>query len=341
MCSGCLFTWRHSPSGILSFLYTRSGTLTTSRGVRPGMFHIISRFNVSSLASRKVEGEGKQKGHDTASGALTEEVSVPMRRWEDWERSRIRKLKQAQRKREMERNYPGNFRGPLAPRGPEQYSMAFSEFNDGDSSSLAPSEDDRWGAQIGGYNENSSQWAPPPVALLPENGVLQGAETLGGEELEAMLERGFEDRPHFENRDSSTTMSSTGQPFLDPTGRNQSRYQLSDQGVSMLPPSGRFDSYAPVSTRTPSPGPGMQHFPDVSSPLSPTGGSTSVMDFQTHVKKRSSGGRLRNDSEEILRHTPVTSPTSPPADYGPLGPLDPQHSVSSQGHSASRAPRRI
>jgi chitin synthase len=243
-----------------------------------------------------------------------------MRRWEDWERSRIRKLKrEAQKKREMERHYPGGLRAP--PRGPEAYSMAFSEFAD-DNTSLAPSEDDRWGAQVGGYNENSSQWAPPPLAFPPEGIALQSAETFAGDELEAILERGFEDRPYKENRDSSTTMGSNG-PFLD--SRNQSRFQLSDQGVMMPPPaSGRFDSYAPVSTRTPSPGPGGS-FPDMNSPLSPTGGSSSALDFQTHVKKRSNGGRLRNDSEEILRAG--MSPSSPSQnEWGPLGPLDPHHS---------------
>jgi chitin synthase len=273
-------------------------------------------------------------------GPLAEGTTVPLRRWEDWERSRIRKLKQAQRKREMERNYPGNFRGPgFGNRGPEQYSMAFSEIDGGDSSSLAPSEDDRWGAQIGGYNENSSQWAAPPVTLLPEDGVLQAAETLAGDELEAMLERGFDDQPH--NRDSSATLGSSG-PFLDPSLRsNQSRYQLSDQGVAMAPPSGRFDSYVPLATRTPSPGPGMTSYPDITSPLSPTGGSSSAVEYQGHVKKRSNGGRLRNDSEEMLRHTPGTSPMSPSqGDYGPLGPLDPQHSASSHG-SGSKMSRRL
>ncbi|KAG8804534.1 Chitin synthase, class 1 [Serendipita sp. 399] len=265
--------------------------------------------------TRRVEGEGKQKGHDIGSATLAEGTQVPLRRWEDWERSRIRKLKrEAQRKREMERNFPGGMRS--APRGPEQYSMAFSEFND-DSTSLAPSEDDRWGAQVGAYNESSAQWAPPPVALLPEDDLLHNAETVGGDELEAILERGFDDRP---NRDSSTTMGSSGPLFA-----NQSRYQLSDQGVMMPPPaSGRFDSYTPLATRTPSPGPAITSFGDVHSPLSPTGGASSAVEFQTHVKKRSNGGRLRNDSEELLRHTPGTSPSSPQTDWGPMGPLDPQ-----------------
>lgn len=256
-------------------------------------------------------------------GTLAEGTQVPFRRWEDWERSRIRKLKrEAQRKREMERAYHG-----LRPgvRAPEQYSMAFSEFNDNDNSSLAPSEDDRWGAQIGGYNENAPQWAPPPITLMPDEQLLQAAETLGGDELEAMLEQGWDERPYRENRDSSATMSSTG-PF-------GSKYQLSDHGVMMPPPplTGRFDSYAPVSTRTPSPGPGttqfQQPYPEVHSPMSLSGnnnGSSSALDFQTHIKKRSASGRIRNDSEEMLRN-PSGGSSPSLGDWGPLGPLDPQN----------------
>ncbi|KAG8798126.1 hypothetical protein FRC16_007966 [Serendipita sp. 398] len=284
--------------------------------------------------TRRVEGEGKQKGHDIGSATLADGTQVPLRRWEDWERSRIRKLKrEAQRKREMERNFPG---GARSVRGPEQYSMAFSEFAD-DSTSLAPSEDDRWGAQIGGYNESSTQWAPPPIALLPEGELLHNAETVGGDELQAILERGFDDHPHRDNRDSSTTMSSTGPIFA-----NQSRFQLSDQGVMMPPPpSGRFDSYAPLSTRTPSPGPAVTSFGDVQSPLSPTGGASSAVEFQTHVKKRSNGGRLRNDSEELLRHTPGTSPSSPQTDWGPMGPLDPQFTQQNNSRPYASTGRRI
>ena len=213
--------------------------------------------------------------------------------------------------------------------------MAFSEFNDNDSSSLAPSEDDRWGAQVGGYNENSSQWAPPPATLMPDDTVLNSAETLAGDELEAMLEQGFDERPHRDNRDSSATMSSGGGSAYS---RNQSRFQLADQGVMMPPPphTGRFDSYAPVSTRTPSPGPALtqfQQYPEMGSPMSPpgnNGGSSSALDFQTHVKKRSSGGRLRNDSEEMLRNN-MSAGNSPQTEWGPLGPLDPHNTSSAPG----------
>ncbi|KAF8756904.1 Glycosyltransferase like family 2 [Rhizoctonia solani] len=53
--------------------------------------------------------EGKDTGHGDGGGVAAQ---VPLRRWEDWERSRLRKLKREEkRRREMERayaNYPGN-----------------------------------------------------------------------------------------------------------------------------------------------------------------------------------------------------------------------------------------
>lgn len=259
-----------------------------------------------------MEGEGKQKGHDDASDTLAEGTQVPMRRWEDWERSRLRKLKREEkRRREMERLQIGGggpFRGQGVPGRDTVYSMAISEFNEG--SEVDP-EDDRWGAQVGGYNEHSSQWAPPPATLLlPGEEVIQSAESVGGDELSAMLERGFEDRPH---RDSQGTMSSG--PFSD---RHQSRYLLVDGGAA--PPSGRFESYTPLSTRTPSPGPHAVLYSEMHPPASP---SMNALDWGGH---HSFGGRSRTESEEgLMRGASTPGSSTPAAEWGPLGPLDPQH----------------
>ncbi|GAB1521517.1 Chitin synthase, class 1 [Rhizoctonia solani] len=107
--------------------------------------------------TRKVEGEGKDTGHGDGGGVATQ---VPLRRWEDWERSRLRKLKREEkRRREMERayaNYPGN---TLRAENTEYYDGA------SDTVSVVSSEDDQWGHQIGGYNEASSQYPPPPNTL--------------------------------------------------------------------------------------------------------------------------------------------------------------------------------
>ncbi|CAE6440152.1 unnamed protein product [Rhizoctonia solani] len=108
--------------------------------------------------TRKVEGEGKDTGHGDSGGVA---VQVPLRRWEDWERSRLRKLKrEARRRREMERqyaNYPGN----------SLRADSNTDYYDGgsDTVSVVSSEDDQWGHQIGGYNEASSAYPPPPNTL--------------------------------------------------------------------------------------------------------------------------------------------------------------------------------
>ena len=181
-----------------------------------------------------------------------------MRRWEDWERSRLRKIRREEkRRREFERQHGayigGN--GELTVR-----SEVFSQYDGSDTVSVASSDDDHWGAQIGGYNENSVQYPPPPVGLMPH--ALASAETVAAGELEAMLEVGFEDKP--------------GRP------RDAPRYQLSERG----------HGYAPISRTT---SPGLHSQADPLSPITPgtpeTGGlSTAVgSDWKTHAKKRSGG----------------------------------------------------
>ncbi|KDN44452.1 hypothetical protein RSAG8_05499, partial [Rhizoctonia solani AG-8 WAC10335] len=108
--------------------------------------------------TRKVEGEAKDTGHGDAGGVAAQ---VPLRRWEDWERSRLRKLKREERRRrELERtyaNYPGN----------TLRADSNNDYYDGgsDTVSVVSSEDDQWGNQIGGYNEASSAYPPPPNTL--------------------------------------------------------------------------------------------------------------------------------------------------------------------------------
>lgn len=158
-----------------------------------------------------MEGEAKGEGHGDGGGG-SNAPAVPMRRWEDWERSRLRKLKREERRRrEMERAHPGGF-----IHGDREYLTAPDRRSWSDSQSLASSDDDHWGTQIGAYNEHSGQYPLPPVGLvLPRGPALENAETVGGAELEAMLEQGFEDRrasppdstyvPRYQLVDGSTT----------------------------------------------------------------------------------------------------------------------------------------
>lgn len=160
--------------------------------------------------TRKVEGEAKAQAHDLGSGVFNG-ASVPLRRWEDWERSRLRKLKREERRRkDMERMHPGGF---LSTDNDLLSVRTGSQYDGSDTHSLASSDDDHWGLQIGAYNENSIQYPPPPVGLLPISEVASGGKVIDGVEMEAMLEAGFDD-------DSNPSPSRT--PTSAP------RYQLSD-----------------------------------------------------------------------------------------------------------------
>lgn len=177
--------------------------------------------------TRKVEGEAKGEGHGDGPAAVTG-MNVPLRRWEDWERSRLRKLRREERRRREYERLQGIYTGAnsdlLTPRAESQYDGS-------DTYSLASSEDDHWGAQIGAYNENASQYPPPPVALMLPR-ALESAETVAASDLEAMLEVGFDDRPSPQHLHSARAPN------------DATRYQLSDGGGN--------GGYAPL-TRSGSP----------------------------------------------------------------------------------------
>ncbi|KAH6914118.1 chitin synthase 1 [Coprinopsis sp. MPI-PUGE-AT-0042] len=194
--------------------------------------------------TRKVEGEGKDTGHGAGEGVAS---AVPLRRWEDWERSRLRKIKREERRRkDLERSYPGGLFTSdreflAAPDTRSQYGDMSDTF------SLNSSDDDHWGSQIGGYNENNAQYPPPPVALYsPPKDNLDSAKTVDASELEAMLEQGFDDRPP------------PGSASLAP------RYQLSDSpSIPMHPANG----YSPLNR---SGSPAQSSTPSALSPTSPS-----------------------------------------------------------------------
>lgn len=164
-----------------------------------------------TVRTRKVEGEAKGETHGAGEGSAGG-LSVPLRRWEDWERSRLRKLKREERRRrDMERLHPGGF----VMTENELLSAGGSQHEGSDAYSVASSEDDRWGQQVGGYNETSTQYPPPPVGLYNPTAAGEGA-LVGDAQLEAMLESGFDESP---SHSPSRTPISSG--FA-------SRYQLSD-----------------------------------------------------------------------------------------------------------------
>lgn len=243
---------------------------------------------------RKVEGEGKGEGHG-AGGPSDNTPAVPMRRWEDWERSRLRKLKREERRRkEFERAHPSGYiageRDFLA--APDTRSIyTRSQYDGSDTLSLNSSDDDHWGTQIGGYNEHNAQFPPPPVGLIDsQSEALQTAKTVDGAELEAMLEMGFDDRP--------TPPNSTYIP----------RYQLSDS-TTQLAQSG--NGYSPL-TRSSSPGV-LNNAPALHNTLSPTSPNIGLP-AESIISRRE---LPRSGSTNVARSPPPTER------YGPLGPLDP------------------
>lgn len=223
----------------------------TSHGEKHGEFPLSSYYNSTEHDNiyRKVEGEAKGEAHGDG-GPATSGSSVPLRRWEDWERSRLRKLRREERRRrEFERQH-GSYmtaNGELLT----VRSGVHSQYEGSDTMSVASSEDEHWAAQIGGYNENSAAYPPPPMGLMAHASI--SGDSMTPSELESMLEHGYDDRPQ-QYRDS-------------PQGAQ--RYQLSD----------RPGGYTPLA-RT-----------GASSPTGFVNGHSSAADpYRTHAKKRSGGG---------------------------------------------------
>lgn len=211
-----------------------------------------------------------------------------MRRWEDWERSRLRKLKREERRRkDLDRSFPGGYTGDIA----DDHLYADTRSQYGSDTHSIYSEDDQWGMQIGAYNEHAAAYPPPPVALhMPD--ALEEAETIGAHDLEAMLEMGFDDPP------------SRASPASPRRELPRTKYQLSDSPQQSRPAQSG-NGYLPLA-RAVSPNmssPSLDHLPETR----PMAGSSAVSpEHRTHTKRRS-GGRSRPQNDQ----------------YGPLGPLDP------------------
>jgi len=251
--------------------------------------------------TRKVEGEGKDMGHDSGKGGATTSV-VAMRRWEDWERSRLRKIKREEkRRRDLARAFPQGYPNEFLRAG-----NTASMYDGSDTVSMTSSEEDHWGTQIGTYNENSSNYPLPVTGLfMPDKEVISKAEVVGGDDLAAMLDSGFDDGPSRPGSGPPTPYSSTTR-FLDPTGAPMGtpRYQLSDQPS---PPRNAYPAYPQALRNDSYNRPPPRHITSPISPTVPINASSSAIEPKTHAKKRS-GGRSGGGSG---------------GRYGPLGPLDP------------------
>ncbi|GAA6043982.1 hypothetical protein JCM8097_003421 [Rhodosporidiobolus ruineniae] len=156
--------------------------------------YAFSKFDDFSWGeTRKVAGEVKGADDHGASGGASAASQVPLRRWEDWERSRLRKLKREEkRKREFERQF-----GTRAVHGTSTGGSTYAESET--ASSYGGPDEDRWGMQIGAYNEDatsSSFERAPPVGLYSVDEWDEDEEessTLNQHDLVNVLESGWDD----------------------------------------------------------------------------------------------------------------------------------------------------
>lgn len=277
-----------------------------------------------------VAGEKRDAGHGDKIGETIEVNAVPLRRWEDWERSRIRRLKREnKRKIEFERAF-----------GTRTYhnKNTLSTYTEGESSRMDSSDtgsifsggDDRWGMQIGQYAEEPASHLPPVGLYNIEEGASNG-ETVDHGKLEQMLEAGWDDdlespasagvfdsyegyrgyqQPpyHYSGTSSTTPPEQTKQSYQYQQAPVR-MYQLTDRGpvnsnssltgLNQDPDHSSSSIESPRSSRRPSPSPDgsrpyghyLPRGQDVDSP-SKTSGYDKHPDMlqRGHIQRRSGGG---------------------------------------------------
>lgn len=184
----------------------------------------FSKFDDFSWGeTRKVAGEVKG---DDGHGAMGGEVAnVPLRRWEDWERSRLRKMKRDERRRrDFERQFGSR----------QTYQSSNSLWDDSTAHSETASsyggDEDRWGMEIGQYSEDGPTLAPPPIGLfhIDADSSEGDHETIAEHELELVLDQGWQedDSPHGRPYGSGYASPRPMSPQVPPT-----LYALSDAPV--------------------------------------------------------------------------------------------------------------
>lgn len=275
--------------------------------------------------TRKVEGELKQKGHGSEGGRGTG-TDVPLRRWEDWERSRLRKKKREEkRRRELERQFGAGFYNDNSSDGDHDSKEPGLPLSRPESDSFSDSvtvsdfDDDKWGHQIGGYDES----LPPPVQIIRHSVWVGDQEVIiDTENMEKMLQTGWDDKafraktvgkpgsqPRYPSAVNRNRLSQLG---MFPANQNApavpeipSRYGPSSGGMgrSNGKPGGHYQPGSYEMERTPSPGEYaslMRGAPSPSSPgfppEQPYGHSSAVSGQQggSHARQRSGGGTLNN-----------------------------------------------
>jgi chitin synthase len=259
--------------------------------------------------TRKVEGEVVDKAGHGAEEVEFAGTTIPLRRWDDWERSRLRKLRREEkRRRQMEKMHGRGFYGEdgdnLAAPG-----RGFARDYDSDCGSVVSSEEDVWGAEIGGYDENNPAYPPPPTTVAPENSAMRGpTQTLGVNDMATLLDQGFDEPPPAQTRPDRNAPSPLQRGFTpvqqrSPTGSGSGK----SSPVGYAP-----EQYAALSRNSP-----------ISAGYAQ---STAVESYggNGHTRQRSGGG-----ANVGLLSGKSSGDSS--GKYGPLGPLD-DDSINGNGY---------
>jgi chitin synthase len=290
--------------------------------------YAFSKFDDFSWGeTRKVEGEAKGGDDHGGAGGVSGASAVPLRRWEDWERSRLRKLKREEkRKREFERQF-----GSRAVHGTT--SNGGSTYAESETASSYGGDEDRWGLQIGAYNEDATTVvnAPPPIGLyaVDEWDEEDENETINQHDLVNVLDQGWDENSpipsptpsysrHMPTSGYSTPSEQqysyglTAQPYPPPQHQQQAprSYSLSDTPMTRTG-SSHSASGIPLTTSSASltsSGEAVDPFADSRDPLTASASSSGV--------DQGWGGHARQRS---LTSSPEASRTGGGGSYGPLG----------------------
>ena len=291
--------------------------------------------------TRQVAGEKRDQGHADKVGDAIEVNAVPLRRWEDWERSRIRKMKREnKRKQEFQRAFgTRSYHHPGANTLSTYTDDERSRMDTSDSGSMFSSEDDRWGMQIGQYAEENPANLPP-VGLYTMDETASDGGTVDHDQLEAMLaEEGWDEEESSGNLTPSASQGGYGQqplyqaqPYANQHHQQSYQYQQTPVKLYQLSDSGPVDSAtsltridpnassasvgSPLSPRRPSPGAdGIVRYDhgyplptiDRNSPSKASGYEsrpTNRQPGQGHVKRRSGGGSEGSSGRHDLPQLP-------------------------------------
>ncbi|GAA5981005.1 hypothetical protein JCM11641_001428 [Rhodosporidiobolus odoratus] len=272
--------------------------------------------------TRKVAGEAKGADDHGAAGGISGASAVPLRRWEDWERSRLRKVKRDEkRKREFERQF-----GTRAVHAGQ--STGGSTYADSETaSSYGGPDEDRWGMQIGGYNEDSAAaMAAPPVGLYSvDEWDEDETATLNQHDLVNVLDQGWDDAspvpspaPSYPRTVGSGYSTPSEQPYNrngalspQPHPNQQSQpprlYSLSD--VPLMQPSLSSHSHIPLTSSSTS----LTSSGDPHNPFQDPLAASSSVDAGTysHARQRSLSGSPQFERNPRTDHGPLARSRTP------------------------------